>query len=243
MTQRTTALVLSGGLSLGAYHAGAYAALAEAGGPLPDHVAGCSIGAVTAAVLAGSAPEDRVAALRRLWDALTDALPDLPGAPIPLARALTWSAAARTGLFGRPGLFRPRLNLPSDPFPGLYDLSPLHRFLAETVDFGRLNGGDIRVSLAATDLVSGERVTWDTARGDRIGPDHVVASCALLPLFAPLAVEGRLLGDGGLSCNLPLDLVLGAPPPGDLLVIASDLFPAPGRGPRACSAPWRGQAT
>jgi NTE family protein len=150
-------------------------------------------------------------------------LPDLPGAPFPFSRALTWSAAARTGLFGRPGLFRPRLNLPSDPFPGLYDLSPLHRFLEETIDFGRVNGGEMRVSLAATDLVSGDRVVFDTARGDRIGPGHVVASCALLPLFAPVEVEGRLLGDGGLSGNLPLDLVLDDAPPGDPVARAGDL--------------------
>lgn len=91
-------------------------------------------------------------------------LTDLPGFPFFLFRALTWPAAARTGLFGHSGVFHLRLDLPSDPLPGLYDLSLVHRFLADTVDFGHLNGGEVRVSMAATDLVSGERVVFDTAR-------------------------------------------------------------------------------
>ena len=226
---RTTALVLAGGLAIGAYHAGVYAALEAAGGPAPRWFAGCSIGAVTAAILAGNRPEDRVAQLRRFWDATGDLPPTAAAwsgllAAGPWQQALSWASAARTGTLGRPGLFRPRFQAVDDPTPGLYDLGPLHDRLTELVDFGRLNGGEVRVSIAATDVVTGERVVFDTGRGERIGPEHVVASSAMLPLFAPIELGGRLLGDGGMVANTPLDLVLGDPAAGDLTVFSSDLF-------------------
>ncbi len=243
---RTTALVLSGGLAIGAYHAGVCAALDAAGGPAPHWFAGCSIGAVTAAILAGSRPGDRVAQLRRFWDTVGDPAPAMPTwagqfwagqfAAAPWQQALSWASATRTGVLGCPGLFRPRLPMADDPTPGLYDLTPLHDHLARLVDFGRLNGGDVRVSLTATDVVTGERVVFDTARGDRIGPEHVVASSALLPLFAPVKLDGRLLGDGGLTGNTPLDVVLHDPDAGDLTVFASDLFGLEGTHPRSLAA-------
>ena len=55
-----TVLVLQGGGALGAYQAGVYEGLAEAG-IAPDWVAGVSIGAINAALIAGNLPEDRVA--------------------------------------------------------------------------------------------------------------------------------------------------------------------------------------
>ena len=238
---RTTALVLSGGLAIGAYHAGVYAALAAAGGPMPRWLVGCSIGAITVAILAGNRPENRVAQLHRFWDTMGD-LPPVGAAwgglfaAGPWQQALSWASATRTGALGRPGLFRPRFIAVDDPTPGLYDLGPLHDRLVELVDFGRLNGGEARVSLAATDVVTGERVIFDTDRGDCIGPEHVVASSALLPLFAPVKLGGRLLGDGGLTGNTPLDVVLGDRGAGDLTVFVSDLFGREGTHPRSLAA-------
>jgi len=64
------ALVLQGGGALGAYQAGVYEALAEADLD-PDWVADISIGDVNAALIAGNAPEDRVAKLRSFWEGMT----------------------------------------------------------------------------------------------------------------------------------------------------------------------------
>src|SRR5215207_3600340 len=63
LTDYDVALVLSGGAALGAYQAGAYEALHEAG-LLPSHVAGTSIGAFSGTLIAGNRPEDRVARWR-----------------------------------------------------------------------------------------------------------------------------------------------------------------------------------
>jgi NTE family protein len=60
------ALVLQGGGALGAYQAGVYEALAEAGLE-PDWVAGISIGSINSAIIAGNPPETRVDKLRTFW--------------------------------------------------------------------------------------------------------------------------------------------------------------------------------
>ena len=62
--------VLQGGGALGAYHIGAYQALEESG-YLPDWVAGASIGAINAAVIAGNQPGDRLQKLEELWNEIS----------------------------------------------------------------------------------------------------------------------------------------------------------------------------
>ena len=64
------ALVLSGGEALGAYQAGAYAAL-EKTGVRPNWIAGSGIGAVNAAIIAGNLPHQRVLHLRRFWQQIS----------------------------------------------------------------------------------------------------------------------------------------------------------------------------
>lgn len=65
------ALLLQGGGALGSYRAGVYEALSEAG-IHPDWVAGISIGAINSAIIAGNAPNERVAKLRAFWEGITD---------------------------------------------------------------------------------------------------------------------------------------------------------------------------
>src|SRR5215813_13628884 len=59
-------LVLQGGGALGAYQAGVYQALQEAGIE-PDWVIGTSIGAINASIIAGNTPENRLPRLREFW--------------------------------------------------------------------------------------------------------------------------------------------------------------------------------
>src|ERR1700758_3795585 len=97
----TVALMLQGGGAMGAYQIGAYQALAEHD-LHPDWVAGISIGAINAAVIAGNRPEHRVARLTALWEAIT--WPDLP-APLALTALQTlhnMASNAEALLFGQP---------------------------------------------------------------------------------------------------------------------------------------------
>ena len=108
------ALVLQGGGALGAYQAGVYEALAEAG-IHPDWVAGVSIGAINSAIIAGNEPAERVAKLRAFWREIT-ANPLLDWAVRtyaprtkrrPAARALQPVQCGLRARRGCPGLFQP----------------------------------------------------------------------------------------------------------------------------------------
>src|SRR5262249_24400980 len=100
-------LVLQGGGALGSYQAGVFEALASSE-YLPDWVAGISIGAINAAIIAGNAPEHRVQRLRNLGGEIT-ATPKLgplaPGGP--LAAWQKRASALTTVMFGQPGFFMP----------------------------------------------------------------------------------------------------------------------------------------
>ena len=108
--------------------------------------------------------------------------------------------------------------------PGLYDATPFRNTLIEMVDFDRLNDGPTRVSVVAVDVETGEEVIFDT-RNERIGVEHLLASAALIPDFQPVTINGRVLVDGGLANNVPVDVVLSEPPDLPLTCFALDLFP------------------
>jgi NTE family protein len=89
----------------------------------------------------------------------------------------------------------------------MYDLSPMWDRLNKLVDFGRLNAAEETFCVAATDLHSGETVLFDS-RKERIKMEHLMASCGFIPEFKPVQIGERLLGDGGLSANAPVEAVL-----------------------------------
>jgi NTE family protein len=207
-------LVLSGGIALGAYQGGAYAELHEAHGRDLRWLAGSSIGAVNAAIIAGNESDRRVAQLDAFWQAAALPLPDT--GPLlqqsPVRQVTNWLMAMHTRAVGRAGIFTPRP--PAELLLGgtlsLYDLGPLGGKLEQFIDFRRLNEGDVRLSVVTTDLETGEAVVFDTA--DRaagwIEPKHLLASCGFLPELQPIEIDGHLLGDGGLVANAPIEVVL-----------------------------------
>lgn len=235
---RDIALVLGGGNALGAYLAGAYEELHDQR-VRPGWIIGASVGAITGAILAGNAPEDRVAKLTRFWEEATlptSSTPFLPG--LKQRQIYNGMNAALAALFGRPNIFRHRYPglwsalpwVPNDV--ALYDTAPLRATLERLVDFDRLNGGQVRFTAACVDLETGDEVYFDTAR-DRIRPEHILASAAITPAFPPVEIEGRLLCDPGYTNNLPLDYPFREPLPRDLTCIAVDLFSL--RSPRPAS--------
>jgi NTE family protein len=232
------ALVLQGGGALGAYQAGVYAGVFERYRTL-DWVAGVSIGAVNAALIAGNAPEMRVPRLREFWDLVSSGLTQRVPAWWAADRAIfnQWSATS-AALFGVPGFFEPR-RTPSlllggaAPVLSYYDTSPLRSTLERLVDFDRINHnhGETRFSVGAVNVRTGNSIYFDN-RVQRIGPDHVMASGALPPGFAPVNIDGQDYWDGGLVSNTPLQYVLDSQPRNEaLMVLQVDLFSARGGMP------------
>jgi NTE family protein len=228
------ALVLGGGVALGAYHAGVYAALHERPALHPARIAGSSVGAVVGALILGNSPEKRMPVLRAFWE---DAALDAPWSGAAALGGEWRRASNRLGILqvrtlGRPGFFNSRLPsalLGSDI--ALYDPAPLRERIARSIDFDRLNRASF--SVTCTDLETGDAVVFDTRRGARITPEHLVASCGYLPDFPPLDIEGRLLGDGGLVSNTPVDRALDwSDAQGEWTIFAIDLFARASARPR-----------
>jgi len=244
---RTVALVLQGGGALGAYQAGVYEAL-ELAGRRPNWVAGISIGALNAAIIAGNAPERRVERLREFWQTICQP-PLLP--PLPLLPALVgmaWPTAALTGMSslaawramteGQAGFFVPRLppaGLQLDPGPGnasFYDTAPLRATLERLVDFDRVNDArTLRVSVGAVNVRTGNFAYFDNTQGP-LRAEHFMASGALPPGFPAVEIDGEFYWDGGMVSNTPLYKVLAEGPGLDALVFQVDLWSAVGEVPR-----------
>jgi NTE family protein len=227
-------LVLQGGGALGSYQAGVYEALAAAE-YLPDWVAGISIGAINAAIIAGNAPQNRVKRLRSFWEEITahtSVWPSAFGGPL---AAWQQKASALTALiFGQPGFFTPR-PLQDWFSPGklisYYDTSALKGTLERLVDFDRINhAGEMRLSVGAVNVRTGQFAYFDSATV-AIRPEHVMASGALPPGFPPVEIDGEHYWDGGLFSNTPLQYALDYSPRRSRLTFQVDVFQAQGRLP------------
>jgi NTE family protein len=229
---RRVVFVLQGGGALGSYQAGAFEALAE-GGFMPDWVAGVSIGAINAAIIAGNPPERRVARLRAFWEMVTSSTASFPSLRLPLWETIEQRVgAAGAMMFGQPGFFRPRNPLAWFGGEGpvsYYDTSDLCRTLEELVDFDRINSRNTRLSVGSVEVETGNMIYFDSAQM-RLTPDHIMASGALPPGFPPVEIDGKQYWDGGLVSNTPLQYVMGEKPRQHSLIFQVDLFPA--RGPR-----------
>jgi NTE family protein len=234
-------LVLQGGGALGSYQAGVYQALAEAN-LHPDWVAGISIGAINAALIAGNPPERRVERLREFWEAVSTpplGVPHLPSARIPndlMRNFINQTRALGILLFGAPHFFRPRIPPPSvwpaDALDKLsyYDIAPLKATLERLVDFDRINVGTPRFSVGAVSVKTGN-FTYFENTSSRITPAHVMASGALPPGFPAVEVGGEYYWDGGIVSNTPLLWVLDSRPRLDTLAFQVDLWSAQGPHP------------
>jgi len=230
------ALVLQGGGALGSYQAGVFQALTEAGIEI-DRVAGISIGAVNAAIIAGNPPEARVEKLTAFWDRVTAALPSFPIWHDDHIREWLheWSAGF-VATVGVPGFFAPRPVPPVMAAPGtpealsFYDSAALAETLDALVDWDLLNNGPVRIAVGAVDVESGNFAYFDS-RQSRIDARHIMASGALPPGLPPIEIDGRLWWDGGLVSNTPLSHVLDTQD-SEMLVFQVDLFASSSAPPR-----------
>ncbi|MEW6769598.1 MAG: DUF3734 domain-containing protein [Pseudomonadota bacterium] len=237
-------LVLQGGGALGSYQAGAYQALCHHDFE-PEWIAGISIGAINAAIIAGNPREKRVPRLKEFWELVSSASPMPWGSLIQtdhVRSAFNETSAALVATFGAPGFFVPRIP-PAPLWPqgspqsqSYYDTAPLRDTLLHLVDFDLINSCKTRLSVGAVGVTSGNFRYFDNVEfrklGKKIGPEHIMASGALPPGFPSIEIEDEHYWDGGLASNTPLDYVLDIETARDLLIFQIDLFSARGELPQ-----------
>ncbi|HEX4596590.1 MAG TPA: patatin-like phospholipase family protein [Burkholderiaceae bacterium] len=241
------ALVLQGGGALGSYQAGVVEGLAQAG-IHPNWVAGISIGALNAAVIAGNPPERRIERLRAFWEFIcrqpwgppTPSVLPTESYALPDAWRFVVDSveATRALLEGQNGFFVPRpwyahtLASQGPHMASFYDTRPLRATLERFADFDRINdAGEMRVSVGAVNVRNGNMVYFDSTERT-LKPEHFMASGALPPGFPAVEIDGEFYWDGGLVSNTPLQYVIVTPPPRDSLIFQIDLWSALGHAPR-----------
>lgn len=227
-------LVLQGGGALGSYQAGVYQALHEAGIE-PDWIIGTSIGAINASLIAGNAPDDRLARLRAFWKRMEQipawnfrtAFPDFN------EKLSYWSTITS----GIPGFFRPNaLAHAGDAYPlgadhaGYYSTAPLEKTLLDLVDFGLVNRCTPRLTVGAAHVRSSQMRYFDSRDGE-LTVKHVMASGALPPAFPAVRIDGELYWDGGILSNTPTEAVFDDNPRKDSLIFSVHLWNPSGSEP------------
>jgi NADPH-dependent 2,4-dienoyl-CoA reductase/sulfur reductase-like enzyme/predicted acylesterase/phospholipase RssA len=217
-------LVLQGGGALGAFECGVVKALEERG-IYPDIVAGVSIGAFNAAVIAGN-PNNPGAALEAFWHDLEVVTPEIPDGT--LRRIFSsWMSL----LFGSPKFFHPNwFTLPwgANQLPlnwtSFYDPSPVRELLAKYTDFSRLRSSPVRLIVSAVNVETAQLEIFDSYVDD-LTPDHILASGSLPPGFPWTTIDGRHYWDGGIVSNSPLEDVIERCGAAGKRVFIVDLFP------------------
>jgi NTE family protein len=231
--QRQIVLVFQGGGALGAYQAGVYQALHEAGIE-PDWIIGTSIGAINASLIAGNKPENRLDRLEEFWRRMRRkelwGLSSWPGLSDTTAY---WS----TVLGGIPGFFEP------NPFAflgahyplgrdkaGFYSTAPLERTLTELVDFALVKRCMPRLTVGAAHVRSSQMRYFDS-RETAISVRHVMASGALPPAFPAVRIDGELYWDGGILSNTPTEAIFDDNPRRNSLIFAVHVWNPMGAAP------------
>jgi len=229
-------LIMQGGGALGAFQAGVYEAMHEAGIE-PDWVVGTSIGAINAALIAGNEPSERLARLKEFWALVSSAPTSAALWNMPGSGNLVQNLGAVAN--GVPGFFTPNHQALLGGQGSLgaaaasyYQVKPLRKTLGRLVDFGYLADGKIRLTLGAVNVRCGSMRYFDS-RAEAIHLDHVMASGALPPAFPAVNIDDQWYWDGGVYSNTPIEVVMDDSPRRNSLIFATRLWQQEGDVPQS----------
>jgi NTE family protein len=231
--QRQVVLVFQGGGALGAYQAGVYQALHEAGVE-PDWIIGTSIGAINACLIAGNEPENRLDRLEEFWRRMRrKELGTMWAWPGLSDTTSYWS----TVLGGIPGFFEPNpFAFLGSHYPlgrdkaGFYSTAPLERTLTELVDFALIKRCKPRLTVGAAHVRTSQMRYFDS-RETAITARHIMASGALPPAFPAVRIDGELYWDGGILSNTPTEAIFDDDPRRNSLIFAVHMWNPSGAEP------------
>jgi len=201
-------LLLQGGGALGAFQCGAWRALfpflRESGHELVA-IAGVSIGAVNASLIAGHChdPDGGGDVLENFWRN-TVATPPVPFFPFPGEYWRAWNGLLTGLLLGNRAFFSPAYqhwNPIGDMFRFHMPIYRTHRTERTLTNaFGKYHGEAPLLAVEATDVKTGEGVLFDSA-SRTITPRMLAASLAIPLLFSPIEIDGRYYWDGEMRSN------------------------------------------
>lgn len=175
-----TAFVLSGGGVLGPVQVGMLQALVERD-IVPDLITGCSVGAINGATFAAEPTAAGVDRLVRLWTNLADGKPDLmPRSRMPLIAQLAFRRAS------------------------IHDPARLEKLLLDELPARTFSDLQVPFACVATDAHQASAHWFES------GPliPALMASAALPAVYPPVEIDGKLLYDGGVVNELPLQWAL-----------------------------------
>jgi NTE family protein len=227
-------LVLQGGGALGAYQAGVYQALHEAGIE-PTWVIGTSIGAINASLIAGNEPADRLERLKEFWRRVQHRPFHQALSSMPLVGSLAANWFTMAG--GIADFFKPQpmafagVHMPlGAEAAAYYSTAPLETTLGGLVNFERINRGETRLTVGAANVRTSEMRYFDS-RSMPLCARHVMASGALPPAFPAVRIDGELYWDGGILSNTPVEAVFDDDPRRNSLVFAVHIWNPHGSEP------------
>jgi len=220
-------LVFQGGGALGAYQAGVYQAIHEAGLE-PDWIIGTSIGAINASLIAGNDRVDRIAALKEFWSRVTHHRPwHYFPSHTALAQGMSYWSILSGGL---PNFFQPNpaafmgqhTRLGADD-AAYYSTAPLAKTLTKLVDFDLLNQSGPRLTVGAANVRNSQMRYFDSKQ-ETLDLRHVMASGALPPAFPAVRIDDELYWDGGILSNTPTEIVFDDYPRKNSLIFAVHMW-------------------
>jgi NTE family protein len=205
-------LVLSGGGARGAAHIGVLRALEREHVPIAA-IVGTSMGAVVGGLYASGYSPDELDRIFRRTDWASFFIDDPDRSYFRFRRKREDSdylarAAAGVSLDG--------VKLPSGAVYGQKVMAALTRYTLHVMDIDSFDDLAIPFRAVATDIVTAHPVVLD--RGALA--EAMYASMAIPALIAPVRVDGKLLVDGGVSNNLPVDVALKLDPD---VIVAVDI--------------------
>ncbi len=192
-------LALSGGGARGAAHIGVLKVLEEYRIPI-DYIAGTSMGAIVGGLYASGLSTDELEALISEvdWaDAFVDRIP---------REDRSFRRKRDDDLFlvkNKPGVAPGGFHFPKGILDGQKIDLLLKKYTLPVVTVRDFDDLAIPFRAVAADIVTGEPVVLD--HGDLALAMR--ASMSIPVVFAPREIDGRLLVDGGVSSNLPIDAV------------------------------------
>ncbi|MGL4483625.1 MAG: patatin-like phospholipase family protein [Anaerovoracaceae bacterium] len=184
--KKTSALVLGGGGSRGAYEIGVYKALVEAKYPI-DIICGTSVGALNAGIILGGGLEAGLEVWSKISNDMVISLTEEERAKIDNNSIPIYAKEfiANKGM----------------------DFEPLKNLLKKEIDVDKVKNSKIGMGMVTFDLKKGKAVyiTKEDIQRDEI-IDYMLASAACFPAFKPYPINGEAFIDGGYADNVPTAL-------------------------------------